>query len=200
MTYPYTSGQVVTANDLNSGGLHLITPTSVTGGTLSGATVTVTSGASSLVIAGVFSSDFENYKVIFNNYAASSAVSGVEVNLQLDDASGAITSNYYTAQYRVDMSSGSLQVYRGNPHGHLATALTSGGVFSSGGTLEIFSPNIGDATSFAGRSSSANLSGFQNVTYGGIHGGSSIATGFRLNISSGTFHSLRVRVYGYSNG
>lgn len=92
MTYPYTSGQVVTAADMNAVGLHLITPTSVTGGTLSGATVNIGTAVTSITVDGVFSSDFDNYRIMWWLYSA-----GANMNtfIQLRTTSTASTSYYW---------------------------------------------------------------------------------------------------------
>ena len=88
MSYPYSNGDVLTHNDMNAVGLHLITPSSVTGGTLSGALVSITSGVSEIEIAGAFSANFRDYKVVVSLYSGSAST---DLRMEL----GSTTSGYF---------------------------------------------------------------------------------------------------------
>lgn len=99
----FSTGEVLTASDTNTylanAGLVVITPSSVTGATLSGAKVTVGTNVSSVTINGVFSSTYDNYKIVINGGTASVADA---VTLKL----GATATGYYFGMNRAAYDTG----------------------------------------------------------------------------------------------
>ncbi len=190
MTYPYTSGQVVTANDLNSGGLHLITPSSVTGGTLSGATVNIGTGVTDVDVSGVFSADFDNYRIIIADPDCSTG-SGVQLLFGM----GTSDASYYGYIWGYTYAGVALTYARSN-----STKWTVGHSSTSANSLTV----IDIASPFKSRYSNITVvstgSSYQLVG-GGSHASATSHTAFRLTIGSGTFNGVgTIRVYGYSNG
>ena len=189
MTYPYSSGDVVTASDMNSGGLHVITPSSVTGGTLSGAIVTIGSAVSSVVVNGVFSSTFENYLITLAG--GSSTVSGA-LGLQL----GSETSAYYGSFIYALTGGGSPAQVNDNNAARFTHIASAGGSFLSA-QINIHMPFTATQTTV---SSQGVTYGTVNGTYNGVLATSTSYSSFVFVCGSGTMTGGTIRVYGYNNG
>jgi len=204
MTYPYTSGQVVTADDMNSGGLHLITPSSVTNGTLDGAKITVSS-STSVSIDGIFSSDFDHYKIMarvnegsspFDLYFQWRTTSG-----DVDDGSPT-TGNYWWAFLGYSYTGVEQRTNDDfNKYGYSGT-LAAGGVGATATlSAEIFNPY--DSTFRSVLQSQSHING---VGYFGVRTGVSghrnyqSHTGITFTTTTSDTFSGVFRVYGYSNG
>lgn len=192
MGYPYVNGDVLSHSDMNAVGLHLITPTSVTGGTLSGATVTVGSAVSSVTVNGAFTDDFDHYQVICAGVDSSATVANCLVTI------GSKTSAYYGSGTRT-VSSDSVNVSvinRSNGADWYAGEFTANKAGHR--TLTFCFPNT---TGFP--------VSFQAQGYGGGYasffmgdGGSATTnyTSFTIAPSTGTITGGTIRVYGYSKG
>ena len=193
MTYPYTSGQVVTAADMNSGGLHLITPSSVTGGTLSGATVTIGSAVSSVTVSGVFSADFDHYRILVQ-------VDGASGSPYLAVQIGSATTGYYGSRVAGTYAGASSITGDNNASkfsylcaGYLGSPMSFG--------AEIRSPYLTTETHiFSSYVDSNATSGASAGTYSGFLNNSTNYTAFTVIPSTGTITGGTIRVYGYSNG
>ena len=201
MTYPYASGQIVTANDLNQGGLHLITPTSVTGGTLSGATVNFTN-VNAVSIDGVFSSDFDNYKILFNSTGTSASSGFKDIFYRWRTSAGDRSVNDYFWSF--------LGLNYSNSSNNSAVAYSTIG-YTGGFTnstspytkivMEIGSPNIASEASMLQSQFVGNDSNSLDMRVGG--GGYRVLeahTGITFSATTSQTMSGFIRVYGYSNG
>jgi hypothetical protein len=172
-------------------GLTLITPSSVTGGTLSGATVSIGTGVTSVRVDGVFSAVFDNYKVIIADPDASTG-SGVELRLGLGSASA----SYYGYTWGYQYTGTALAYARSNSStpwtvGHTSTSA------NSLTTVEIGSPFT---TRYTNITTVSTGSSYQLVG-GGSHASNTSHTAITLYIGAGTFNGVgTIRVYGYSNG
>lgn len=190
MTYPYSSGQVVTANDMNQGGLHLVTPSSVTGGTLDGATVTVGSAVSSVTVSGVFSADFDNYRIVMSGGTQSQSE---DLKLKL----GSSATGYYG--FLIYGSSGGTTVNGANRDNTAQFDWVGGGI--AGQASHVFVEVLSPFTSTYTRLRNA---GYQNGgNYGTMQGEHRVASSyssFTILASVGTLTGGKLRVYGYSNG
>jgi len=191
MTYPYSSGDVVTATDMNSGGLHLITPSSVTNGTLSGATVTIGSAVSSVTVNGVFSADFDHYQVVCAGADSSSSVTNCLVSV------GSKTTGYYGAGTRVYYTSSVVTVMnRNNGADWYAGEFTTNKAGHR--TLAFYYPY---STSYPVSFQAQGVGGGYSTWFMGDGGSATTSyTSFTLAASSGTITGGTIRVYGYSNG
>lgn len=195
MTYPYTSGQVVTAADMNAVGLHLITPTSVTGGTLSGATVNIGTAVTSITVDGVFSSDFDNYRIMWWLYSA-----GANMNtfIQLRTTSTASTS-YYSALNGHRFNDTHVDDFTSNSSSGLIGAVGLG----RGGShhIDVFAPNKTSDTFYQGQNVYANTTYGWTATCSGMQVNTTAYTGFVVQgDGTNTLTGGTIRVYGYSNG
>ena len=87
--------------------LQIVKPSSVTGGTIVGNSVAVGSGVSSVTLNGVFSAEFDAYKITYTGGLASTAI-----NLQT--RLGSTTTGYRTAMNGVTAVSGAVAAYDNN--------------------------------------------------------------------------------------
>jgi hypothetical protein len=187
------------AKDLASKtGFIQISPTGIIKGASGTASVTangsvVFSGTESIRLSGVFSSGFENYRIIFNG--VSTAASSLYFNLYNGTTLANTGYTYYTTYQST--SSGPLRYTLGN---------VSSGAFGIINTLsiavsaDIFGPALAARTSmltnYVSSGSSIDETGMQQV----FHAVSSSYDGFQ--IGTGTTNTLTgtIRVYGYNNG
>ena len=189
MGYPYSNGDVLSHSDMNAVGLHLITPSSVTNGTLSGATVTVGSAVSSVTVSGVFSAAFENYLITLAG--GSSTVSG-RLGLQL----GSTTSGYYGSFIYALTGGGAPAQVADNNAAEFTHVASMGGSFLSA-QINIHMPFTATQTTV---SSQGVTYGTVNGTYNGVQSTSTSHTSFTFIAGAGTMTGGTIRVYGYSNG
>jgi hypothetical protein len=172
-------------------GLNLMTPTSITnsGGSssASGGAVTFT-GVNSVSLNGVFSTGYDNYRIIFRLTCSTSANINMRMRLSgTDDTS----SNYQ-----------SMQLYAAGAVGNAAltsqTAMTS--AFSAGEliatSLDLYSPRVAEFTLFS--DITARNSGPVLSVWTGSHNVATAYDGLTLLAASGTITG-KIRVYGYKN-
>ena len=184
----YTAGEVLTAASLNDnftfaaanppGGLTLISSTTI------GTTV------SSVAITGVFSSTYDNYKVILSGGVAST---GTSIGLQL----GSTTTGYYSGYPRTIYGSTALSSLA-DSNGSSFTRYASGNTNGLAANFDLLAPNLASLTIINGQSltpltssSGGNGSGFLNDT--------TAYTDFTLIVASGTITGGKIKVYGYAN-
>lgn len=179
MAFPYSSGDVLTAADLNaSSGLVFIK------------SQTIGSGVSSVTVTGAFSSTFDNYRIVMSGITAS--VSGSVPRLRL----GSTTTGYYNSMLISGFGGGAptgLGVNNGADW-YLMTGNTSPASMSV--TVDIYHPNATTATTFT----SISTSGGNSVTASGQVAGTTQYTSFLFFPDSGTISGGTIRVYGYNDG
>ena len=175
----FSPGEVLTAAAMDSIGLWLIS------------TTTVTSAASEILCANVFSSSYANYRIVVENIDLTIAGG---IRLQFRDATGNLAQGHDNAGYFVTMAAAPASGVYGNTN----QASFQIGFSDTGNTValsaDIYRPNINGqtvVTSYGADSGSLNIvSARQTET--------KIITGFRLFGASGNI-SGTVRVYGYRN-
>ena len=151
MGYPlFTTGDVLTASDMNAVGLWRVTNCTVTsvGGTAATASngvITIGTGNTSVTVNNAFSSDYLNYKVIINGNSAS-AQNDIQIRY-----SGTTTNSYYWNVAYFAYGSGALIGAGTGPvsGGTIAQAFTNEPWYSS---IEIFNPNNRILTNFSTQS------------------------------------------------
>lgn len=189
MGYPYSNGDVLSHSDMNAVGLHLITPSSVTGGTLSGALVSITSGVSEIEISGAFSANFRDYMVMVSNYQAS-AFGDLRMEL------GSTTSGYFWSSRARSVVGGNDDDSSGGPgSSSWWCGYTSSTEFNST-KFDVYTPQLAKRTVYAGL---GNGGGYAH-TFGGSQSSTTAFTAFTLKPSTGTLTSGVIRVYGYGEG
>lgn len=190
MPYPFTNGDILNASDVNAVGLHLVTPSSVTGGTLSGATVNIGTGVTDVDVNGVFSADFDNYRIIIADPDCSSG-SGIELLFGM----GTSNASYYGYMWGYIYTGTAISYARSN-----STKWTVGHSSTSANSLTCIDLASPFKTRYSNIAVVSTGSSYQLVG-GGSHAAATSHTAFRLTIGSGTFNGVgTIRVYGYSNG
>lgn len=194
MGYPYSNGDVLSHSDMNAVGLHLVTPSSVTGGTLSGATVTIGTQVSSVTVVDAFSADFDNYQVMVR---VNTMTSGPYFQMRMGTTS---TNDYW----------GSLEAatYLGNNSNSYNNGDSEWGFLSAGyiGTstafsVEIKSPHLSAKTFVHSTFVDPNPNTAARAgTYNGFLNNTTSYDDFTILVSTGDVTGGEIRVYGYSNG
>jgi hypothetical protein len=196
----YTAGQILTATQqtqLQSNiGLAQITPTGVTGGTIGTyGTVTTSATQSTLTVNGVFSANFDSYRIVISNMTMSSTTSGTNFFLKLATGGAAAGSNYNYGIARVDIAAGTVS--------GVNAALGAAGVLIGSGTgdkfgtaLDLNNPFLATHTIFPNLSFSQINTGYCG-SGSGMHQTSTSYDGFQLSVSSGTFGLGTVAIFGY---
>ena len=176
MAFPYSSGDVLTAADLNaSSGLVLVKAQ------------TIGSGVSSVTVTGAFSSTFENYRIVISGVDSSSP-SNTRMTL------GAATANYYFVR-RYYGSNGTQGFYTGNPTSYWEVGF-SDTTDNFSASIDICNPYRAGRTSFHGIYHGNQFTGYM----GGSQTDSTSFTAFTFQQASGTISNGTIRVYGYNNG
>jgi hypothetical protein len=181
----FTAGQVLTAAQMTAlqanSGMVPMTPTSVTGGTISANKVTF-SAASSVLINGVFTNDYTNYYLVgrlftsasdcfFRFSAAGTATTGSDYNYQLLEVVGGTVAASRTQ----------------NTANHVITSNSNGSNYMTF-TAEVFSPQLATPSGLQIQHMRTDTN-YQNPSVFSIYGNNAQSTafdGFRLAPSSGT--------------
>jgi hypothetical protein len=180
-------------------GLIQIVPTSIVKGASGSATAgtfgqVTFSGTESIVLNGIFTSNYDNYRLIYE-FPSSSTSSGAYLRLAIsgtatfDGPTDYSWSRYYASGTTLANNGGATAA-----NGVLLAGFSSS-TLGSVGVADILSPGKAKATGFAINGTYATLmdNGF------GTHSLSTAYDGIRIYPTAGTF-SGTVRVYGYSNG
>lgn len=197
MTYPvFASGDVLNASDMNAVGLWTITPSTVagTGVTLSGNVVNF-SAATTISVNGVFSSTYENYKVIVTGSASGNADTGIRLR-----ASGTDTATGY--QYA---SQGYYATTRNDSASTTATAMEFAVAFGSSrgssAQIEFYRPNTTDAWKpiTSNNAFSHSAVGLITRNVAGVLNNAAQYDGFSIVVGGGFNATGQLRIYGYRN-
>jgi len=178
MTYPWSSGDVLTASDLNAyAGLVLVKQQ------------TIGTAVSSVTVTSVFSATFDNYRVTIDGMSNSTAAT-----LLIALGSSATGTLYYGSQY-YDRYTGATGTNRYNNATTLP--LTGLATFAENSvTLEVHQPFLGARTQFIADAYGDGYSTWMR----GTHASATSHTGFTISPGSGTLTGGTIRVYGYNNG
>jgi len=174
----------------NVGGLNLVVPTGATNGTVgANGAVTIGSSISSVTVTGVFSSLYENYKIIISG-GSKSVESAIRLQL------GASTTQYYSNLMYGTFGSSAVS---GASDNNTANWNWVGGGDSNGCWLdtELLGPNLARYTrliggAYGGATSTGYISGLHKVA--------TAYTDLTFIVESGTMTGGTIRIYGYNNG
>lgn len=153
---------------------------------------TAFSGASSVTADSVFTSSYTNYVIKFR-YTTNNTV---QPSFKLR-ASGTSASTNYNYQY-INGNASSVGAAGATGQTSANFALYSNGDFKAAATLELFSPQIAEATNFTSLNawSPASYNGL-NVFYAGNHSTATAYDGIEFLVSAGTMTGSYT-IYGYS--
>ena len=174
----------------NRTGLQLVVPTSVTGGTVSAnGAVTVGNAVSSVTVNGVFSSAYDNYRIVIGGVDATSRVN---FRLQL----GSTTNEHYGSIYFDSYDAASVGTERWVNAANMIIGIAGTGDDTSS-SCDIYSPNLVKRTTLSGTYNTFYFSGW----YGGGVNTTTQYTSFTILVGGGaTLTGGTIRVYGYNNG
>lgn len=189
----FTVGQVLTAAQMNAIGLWRITTCTVssvggTAATASNGVITVGTGNTSLTVSNAFSSDFDNYRIIYSGGTMSSTGS---ISFQLNNSTG--------TTYRISgiyMAYGSTTVNGYGPS--LANRWTDIGIMgTTEGTtdFDIYNPFATKPT----RMKTTSWEQSQYYNFVGFDSSTASSTGFTITPAGAgpSFTGGQIRVYGY---
>jgi hypothetical protein len=148
-------------------------------------TTTVGSAISSVTISNVFSSTYNNYRVVVNAIDASS-VTNIRVQF------GSTTTGYYGSQLYDSYGGGATGTDRINNGSSILVGVT-GTDNDTSSSFDIYSPNLAQRTCLSGTYYSNAYTGW----FGGAVFNTTQYTDFNLLIGSGTATSGTIKVYGY---
>ncbi len=176
MAFPYSSGDVLTAADLNASfGMVFIK------------SVSISSGAAFVQVNGAFSGTFDNYRIVINNINNSTGNQGLTFTWP------GITTGWYGNRTQMIDSSTSLTV--GTHQNNIPIVGVVQTSNQSGLTMDVLSPAIAIRSVIMG-----SYYGNYNGTFSYQHNVSTAYTAFSIAPQAGTFTGGTIRVYGYNNG
>jgi hypothetical protein len=176
----------------NRTGLQIVVPTSVTGGTVNAnGAITIGSAVSSVNVTGVFSSNYDVYKIIIAGGVASGAP---DLQVSLD---GITTGYYSTLTYQ---AFGSTTVVGAVANNAARWSWTGAGTTASlNMNLELHSPNLAKPKTASNFYNEMGISATNGLSRQ-FNASTTQATGFTITPSTGTITGGTIRIYGYNNG
>lgn len=182
MTYPWVSGDVLNAADLNTLGLVRISQTTLSGVTNS--------------ISNVFSSTYDNYRIVAHGLTNASGTTRA-VDIRFRTSSDDTSANYFWSMYGYY---GATPFNSGAGGDTSAELLSLSGTNGGGFSIDVHGPNVATATTYGGQSITyqGNVSSYVTRMIGGGIGTATQYTGFSI---IGVTDNLggTVTVYGYTN-
>ena len=190
----FTSGEILTAANMNAVGLWRVTGCTVTsvGGTAATASngvITVGTGNTSVTVSNTFSSNFENYRIIYNGGSSS-------VEQALGMRLGASAAGYYGGVMTVAFSTGAVT---GGPVNNAAqwTFAGAGSTTGNGIILDVLRPFEADETMISGAYNYPGAAGAGS--FSGYHNSAVSYSSFVIVPGAGSITGGTIRVYGYNN-
>ncbi len=191
---PY-DGQVIYETDTDktlvwngSGWVQLATGTANAPGLELIKTQTIGTAVSSVTVSDVFSSTYDNYKIIIGG-GVSSATAAVNMTL------GSTSTGYYYGGKARQYSAADLNVAQSNGASWYAA---EGSTNSLTGYIELQSPNLAKNTLFSTTIAAARTDGYW-LAVSGYLADTTAYTAFTLTPNTGTITGGTIRVYGYKN-
>jgi len=177
MTYPWSSGDVLTASDLNA-----------YAGLVPVKSQTIGTAVSSVTVTSAFSSTFDNYRIIIAN--GTGTVSGGGIYLSL----GAGNTWYAHGTYELYSGTGYTVPQNATSTCFIGTMDTvNSGI---GISLDIMAPGLATGSKVVGLFHGGGYGG----RFWGINTNLSANTAFTIAPTSGTLTGGTIKVYGYNNG
>jgi hypothetical protein len=179
MPFPFlASGDNLTASDMNGVGLWLVK------------TQTVGTAVSSVTVSSAFSSDYDNYRIIYTGGTAS-------VDNDLKMTLGASATGYYAGFAYVPYGTG---VVTGIANNNATSWANIGSQRTVRNSLDVdlFGPNQAIETGMTARYFGVTA-GAVGGSMGGFHNSTVQHTAFTITCTSGNITGGTIRVYGYRN-
>lgn len=190
----FTTGEVLTAANMNAVGLWRVTGCTVssvggTAATASNGVITVGTNNTSVTVSNAFSSDYDNYKIIYTGGVGSTNT--IDLTIQL----GTANTNYTYALFYIVPPSATISQLSSTT----ATSWSySGGITTNGGGLDmdVYGPNLAKYTYMRNTYLRDDVIGANGT---GAQKSTTQFTSFTLALSSGNISGGTIRVYGYRN-
>lgn len=178
MTYPWASGEVLTAADLNNYAGLVLVKSQVIGG-----------GVSSVTVTGAFSSTFENYRIVVTSSTSDNSA------MLFQFLSGG--ANWYGNRLEMVNTLTTTTVIASGSGGTANADVGRGGAArQSFISIDVYAPALSFRKGITGNYYGSGYNG----TFGYESPDGTVRTGFVLSRTTGTFNSGNIRVYGYNNG
>ena len=158
--------------------------------------VTVGSSVASVDVNDVFDSRFDNYKIIYSDYASS--VVNIAMRMRMKTGTVDSSSNYYWGGYYVRYTTTGSGFDRSGGATNYFDMGSASGVSSL--SWEMYSPNLLNYTLYSLQQTAASNTDQYAIARSGVFRNSTQFTGFQLFPASGTLTGGSIRVYGYNNG
>jgi hypothetical protein len=186
MTYPvFASGDVLNASDMNGVGLWKVVSTGTT-------------SSSVLIVDGVFTADYTNYRVVFSEVTGS-GVTGLGLQWRSGGSSlGA--ANYYGVRQGFTYSAGVASPATDNGGtNHQVPIIMSGNTTSPASmVMDVFAPQKNNRnTSLTVQGVDARTGGVGAFSYSGFYNATTAVDGFVLSAGGQTYTNVNVTIYGY---
>jgi hypothetical protein len=151
------------------------------------------SGVATQDVLDVFSSTYENYRIVIRAHGSTNA----NLRMQYVLATTPTTANYARILMGIDISNNSLNNVNGSDSSIILSELGNGATQTAAASLDIYSPNLATQTWVAGISYGSNSLTTQAFQYVARNSATSQYTGVRLLPSSGNITGT-ISVYGYN--
>lgn len=173
----FTNATALDASSLDKIGLWRIT------------SVAVGTAVTTVNVANAFSSDYENYRIVYSGGTGSTNIS---LTLKL----GASTTGYYGIVSYATYAAATTPVTAGDNNGSVWNSVGYAGANFSSASFDLIGPNLARWTTInAAAWSATTVAGTMN----GVHQVATAYTDFTLGVNTGTITGGRVYVYGYNN-
>jgi hypothetical protein len=175
----FTTGQVLTAAQMNAVGMWLVKTSTVT-------------TQSELICDDAFSADFTNYRIVYTITATSNFI-----RFQLRSGASNVATNYGNTASTIRDNSTSVGFLNSNAANFNETKWLLGTSDATFGAADIYQPNLAANTFYDAHSSTINTTNASRFTAAGRHNANTVCTGLRIFPDTGTLTGT-VRVYGYN--
>jgi hypothetical protein len=174
----FTAGAILTAAQMNTVGMWEVSQIDFT-------------GAITATVNNVFTSDFENYRVVINGFTGSVASANWQIVLR---AAGSNNTAGYSGGYNFTTFAGVTGAYNDNNAAGWNLSFVSSTGATSSYVIDFIRPQVAASTNihFQGLGPDSQRSG------SGTHSNAGQFDGFQIIAASGTIAG-RIRVYGYRN-
>jgi hypothetical protein len=176
----FTTGQVLTAAQMNAVGMWLVKSDTITSG-------------NSKEITACFSADYDNYKIVLSNIRASGTVN---VFMRMGTTA---TGVYYYAGLSRQYNAATTNGEQGAGATQWLLGAISTSTESAAAAIELQMPNMAQVTTFSSLGSDPRTAGAGARNYAGYINNTTAYTSFTLLLDGGaTFSTCNVKVYGYN--
>jgi hypothetical protein len=177
----FTTGQLLTTAQMNAVGLWLVK------------TQTISVAATTQDVTSCFTSDYSNYRIVFDGFTASAPIG---VTLQFLVGSTPTAVNYYGSGLDISLTGVVTGVATNN--GSSGVTQIVGNTTPAGGVLEVFAPAKATRTSWMSGGIDARTNGNPYRSAAGFQDSNTQFSGFRiLTGGATTITGGTIRVYGY---